>query len=108
MMKALEKDRDRRYETASTLASNVQRYLHDEPVLAFPPSTGYRFRKSARRNKTSIDFAVFVDQATFRSTSRCAISPSHLMEWISTWLARIGYNGPIGRFRAVKERRGLI
>jgi WD40 repeat protein len=51
VMKALEKDRNRRYETASAFAADVQRYLNDEPVLACPPSTWYRFRKFARRNK---------------------------------------------------------
>jgi serine/threonine protein kinase/WD40 repeat protein len=51
VMKALEKDRTRRYETASTFAADIQRYLADEPVLACPPSAGYRFRKFARRNK---------------------------------------------------------
>jgi eukaryotic-like serine/threonine-protein kinase len=50
-MKALEKDRNRRYETATGLAADVQRYLNDEPVLACPPSFWYRFRKLARRNK---------------------------------------------------------
>src|SRR5947207_4403600 len=51
VMKALEKDRNRRYETASTLAADVQRYLDDEPVQACPPTAGYRLRKFARRNK---------------------------------------------------------
>jgi tetratricopeptide (TPR) repeat protein/serine/threonine protein kinase len=51
VMKALEKDRDRRYESANSLAHDVQRYLNDEPVLACPPSAWYRFRKLARRNK---------------------------------------------------------
>jgi serine/threonine protein kinase/Tfp pilus assembly protein PilF len=51
VMKALEKDRNRRYETAIGLAKDVQRYLNDEPVQACPPSTWYRFRKFARRNK---------------------------------------------------------
>src|SRR5437870_5804688 len=50
-MKALEKDRNRRYETASGFAADVQRYLADEAVLACPPSAGYRLRKFARRNK---------------------------------------------------------
>jgi tetratricopeptide (TPR) repeat protein len=54
VMKALEKDRDRRYETANGLAMDVQRYLHDEPVLACPPSSWYRFRKIARRQKTAL------------------------------------------------------
>ena len=53
-MKALEKDRNRRYETANGFAMDVQRYLSDEPVLACPPSAGYRLRKFARRNKVAL------------------------------------------------------
>ncbi len=49
VMKALEKDRSRRYETASGLARDIQHYLADEPVEACPPSTGYRLRKLARK-----------------------------------------------------------
>lgn|SRR5579883_1726171 len=59
-MKALEKDRNRRYETANSLAMDVQRYLHDEPVLACPPSAGYRLRKFARRNKGRLAVAALV------------------------------------------------
>ena len=51
VMKALEKDRNRRYETASAFAADVQRYLNDEPVQACPPSAGYRLGKFLRRNK---------------------------------------------------------
>jgi RNA polymerase sigma factor (TIGR02999 family) len=51
VMKALEKDRNRRYETAAGFALDIQRYLADEQVEACPPSAGYRFRKFARRNK---------------------------------------------------------
>jgi serine/threonine protein kinase/WD40 repeat protein len=51
VMKALEKDRNRRYESASAFAADVQRYLDDEPVQACPPSLGYRLRKFVRRNK---------------------------------------------------------
>jgi serine/threonine protein kinase/tetratricopeptide (TPR) repeat protein len=51
VMKALEKDRNRRYETANGFAMDIQRYLADEPVLACPPSVGYRLRKLVRRNK---------------------------------------------------------
>jgi serine/threonine protein kinase/tetratricopeptide (TPR) repeat protein len=50
VMKALEKDRNRRYETANGFAMDVQRYLADEPVQACPPSAGYRLRKFARRH----------------------------------------------------------
>ncbi|HEV8066807.1 MAG TPA: protein kinase [Planctomycetaceae bacterium] len=51
-MKALEKDRTRRYETASGLAADIARYLNDEPVEASPPSTAYQLRKFARRYRT--------------------------------------------------------
>jgi serine/threonine protein kinase/tetratricopeptide (TPR) repeat protein len=54
VMQALEKDRNRRYETASAFAADVQRYLNDEPVLACPPSAWYRFRKFARRNRAAL------------------------------------------------------
>jgi serine/threonine protein kinase/WD40 repeat protein len=51
VMKALEKDRTRRYETANGLARDLQRYLADEPVEACPPSAGYRLRKLVRKYK---------------------------------------------------------
>ena len=53
-MKCLEKDRNRRYETANGFAADVQRYLDDEPVQACPPSAWYRFRKFARRNRRAL------------------------------------------------------
>jgi len=52
VMKTLEKDRTRRYETANGLAMDIQRHLETEPVLASPPSSIYRFQKLVRRNKT--------------------------------------------------------
>src|SRR5213075_2624874 len=54
VMRTLEKDRNRRYDTANALAADVQRYLNDEPVQACPPSAWYRFRKFARRNKAAL------------------------------------------------------
>ena len=51
VMKCLEKDRTRRYETANGLAADLQRHLSNEPVTARPPSTAYRFQKLLRRNK---------------------------------------------------------
>jgi tetratricopeptide (TPR) repeat protein len=54
VMKALEKERARRYETANGLAHDVQRYLKDEAVHAFPPSAWYRGRKFCRRNKVAL------------------------------------------------------
>jgi eukaryotic-like serine/threonine-protein kinase len=52
-LKALEKDRNRRYEAAAALAADIQHYLNDEPVQACPPSRTYRLRKFARRNKVA-------------------------------------------------------
>jgi len=54
VLKALEKDRTRRYGTASELSDDVQRYLDDKDVTATPPSTSYKIRKAVRRNKTAI------------------------------------------------------
>jgi serine/threonine protein kinase len=51
VMKCLEKDRTRRYETANGLARDIEHYLHEEPVEACPPSAGYRLRKYARKYK---------------------------------------------------------
>ena len=53
-MKALEKDRTRRYDTASGLADDVERFLKDEPIVARSPSLAYRFAKFARRNRTAV------------------------------------------------------
>jgi serine/threonine protein kinase len=60
VMKALEKDRGRRYETASAFAADVQRYLNDEPVLACPPSAGYCLRKFLRRHRGPVLAAALV------------------------------------------------
>jgi eukaryotic-like serine/threonine-protein kinase len=54
VLKALEKDRTRRYETASALGRDVQRYLADEFVEARPPSRNYRFKKFVRRHRGSV------------------------------------------------------
>jgi eukaryotic-like serine/threonine-protein kinase len=54
VLKALEKDRNRRYETASAFAADVQRYLADEPVQAGPPGAGYRLRKFLKRHRVPV------------------------------------------------------
>jgi eukaryotic-like serine/threonine-protein kinase len=56
-MKALEKDRARRYETPSELASDIERYLKNEPVVARPASAGYRLRKYVRRHRIAVGVA---------------------------------------------------
>ncbi|MHC4621351.1 MAG: protein kinase domain-containing protein, partial [Planctomycetota bacterium] len=60
VMKALEKDRTRRYETANELAMDIERHLRDEPVAAGPPSTTYRLHKFVRRNRAGVMFALLV------------------------------------------------
>jgi hypothetical protein len=59
-MKSLRKDRSRSYESASALAADIQRYLSDEPVLACPPTTMYRFQKLARKHKASLTTAAAI------------------------------------------------
>ncbi len=60
VMKALEKDRNHRYESASAFAADVERYLHDEPVLACPPSLAYRLGKFARRYRAILGTTALV------------------------------------------------
>lgn len=83
VMKALEKDRKRRYETAADLARDVQRFLDRQPVVARPPSQMYRISRFARRNKASVVATSLVLVALVSATV------------ISTWQA----------FRATQARR---
>ncbi len=75
VMKALEKDRTRRYETANALAVDIAHYLSDEPVVACPPSAAYKFRKFARRNMVVLTTAAIVITALLLGTA------------VSTWQA---------------------
>ena len=56
----MEKDRTRRYESVAALISDVERYLDSEPVLARPPTLGYRLRKLARQRGRELIAAVFI------------------------------------------------
>ncbi|MEO9593171.1 serine/threonine protein kinase [Rhodopirellula bahusiensis] len=60
VMKALEKDRTRRYDSAASLADDIRHYLRGEPVTARPPSKFYQFQKFARRNRVAIGTATLV------------------------------------------------
>jgi serine/threonine protein kinase/Tfp pilus assembly protein PilF len=60
VMKCLEKDRTRRYETANGLAADIHRHLNNEPIVARPPSRLYQFRKLVRRNRVAFTAAVAV------------------------------------------------
>jgi serine/threonine protein kinase/tetratricopeptide (TPR) repeat protein len=95
VMKSLEKDRTRRYETASGLARDIERYLHDEPVEAGPPSTIYRLRKFGRKHRAVLaivaGFAVLLAAATA----------------ISSWLAiRATRAEALARSNLAKAREG--
>jgi WD40 repeat protein/serine/threonine protein kinase len=74
VMKALEKDRNRRYESVGSFAADVQRFLNDEPVQACPPSAWYKFRKFARRNKAALATASTIALAVLISVSVLATS----------------------------------
>jgi WD40 repeat protein len=63
VMKCLEKDRTRRYETANGLAMDIERHLGHQPVMARPPSTAYRIQKFVRRNKVTVTAAGLVAAA---------------------------------------------
>jgi tetratricopeptide (TPR) repeat protein len=69
VMKSLEKERSRRYETANGLAMDVQRYLDDEAVQACPPSARYRFGKFARRNRAVLVTVLLVVAALLAGTA---------------------------------------
>ncbi len=77
VMKAIDKDRSRRYSTAGALAQDVSRFLMDQPVEARPPSAQYRFWKFARRNKVAISTASMVAGALIVGIA------------ISLWQARV-------------------
>ncbi|MGO9917137.1 MAG: protein kinase domain-containing protein [Isosphaeraceae bacterium] len=69
VMKALEKERGRRYGTASAFAAVIERYLHDQPVSACPPSRWYRFGKFARRHKLALFTTALVTLALVSGTA---------------------------------------
>ncbi|MES2469772.1 MAG: tetratricopeptide repeat protein [Verrucomicrobiota bacterium] len=90
VMKAIEKERARRYETANGLALDIQRFLADEPVSAGRPTAAYRFRKFARRHKAALRVAalavVVLVTAAMISTAMIA-SVLVAATVVSTWLA---------------------
>jgi tetratricopeptide (TPR) repeat protein len=81
VMKALEKERTRRYDTASGLAKDIDRFLNNDPVLARPPSNLYRLQKFARRNRGAFTAAVVMVLAACAVVIVLAIGLA-----VSTWL----------------------
>jgi len=77
VMKCLEKDRTRRYETANGLAADLKRHLDNEAVVARPPSMAYRLQKAFRRNKLAFSAGVAVVLALAAGLTLAAVGWSH-------------------------------
>ena len=114
VMKSLEKDRTRRYETASSFAEEIERFLKHEPVLARPPSALYRFQKLVRRNKgvviaaTAVAIAIVVglvvstslyyrEQAARRDADREAQRSRQVALFLEDMLKGVGPGVALGR-----------
>jgi serine/threonine protein kinase len=80
VMKCLEKDRARRYDTANGLAADIERYLHDEPVLARPPSALYRWRKFTRKHFIAVTGTIAFVALLLAATAVSA--------WLALWANR--------------------
>ncbi len=93
VMKALDKDRTRRYETANGFAADVSRYLAGEPVLAAPPSANYRLRKFAQKNRTVLTTAAVIAMLFVTGTA------------VSVWQAVRATNASIAADRSAQEAR---
>ncbi len=95
VMKALEKDRTRRYETANGLAMDLRRYLAAEPVLAAPPSASYRLQKFVRRNKgvvaagSMIAMSLIVGIVGFAWQARIAQARADELQQVSNFQAEM-------------------
>jgi len=114
VMKCLEKDRTRRYETANGLAADVQRHLSNEPVVACPPSAAYRFQKMVRRNRvvfmaaSTVTVAIllgsvistwsfFREKAASQSAKREAMKSEQLSRFLKEMIEAAGPEIALGR-----------
>jgi serine/threonine protein kinase len=93
VMRALDKDRNRRYATAGAMAEDVSRFLMHQPVVACPPSAWYRFTKFARRNRVAISTASSVIGALLLGTA------------VSVWQARVAIQERDEKVVALTEAR---
>lgn len=93
VMKALDKDRNRRYATAGSMAEDVSRFLMHQPVVACPPSAWYRFTKFSRRNKVAISTVSSVTTALLLGTI------------VSVWQAAVAIQERDEKVIALKEAR---
>jgi eukaryotic-like serine/threonine-protein kinase len=93
VMKCLEKDRMRRYDTANTLSMDIERHLKNEPVTACPPTAGYRFQKAFRRNKLMFTAGAAVAVALVLGIG------------ISLWQARVATRARNAAFESEAQRK---
>jgi serine/threonine protein kinase len=100
VMKAIDKERDRRYQSAGALAEDIRRYLDGETVLACPPSTGYRFRKFARRNRVVLASAATVFGALLLGLAATSLA------WYQANQETIRANDELGLRRREQVRTG--
>jgi serine/threonine protein kinase/WD40 repeat protein len=100
VMKALEKDRRRRYETASGLAADVRRFLAEEPIEARPPSAWYRFQKMTRRHRLALATTGVVAAALLLGTA--------LSVWQAVRATRAGRIALEARRAAVQAERAAV
>ena len=91
VMKCLEKDRTRRYETANGLAADLRRHLTNEPVVARPPSAAYKFQKAWRRNKVAFTAAIGIAAALLVGTV------------VSAWQAKVARRAALAEARQRNE-----
>jgi serine/threonine protein kinase len=103
VMKALEKDRGRRYETANGLARDVQRYLADEAVEACPPSVGYRLRKFTRKHRGSLTTAAALVALLVAGAAVCAWQALRAMR--AEAAAIVARDAEIAERQAAQEQR---
>lgn len=78
VLKAIEKERDRRYDTVSGLAQDLERYLSDEPVQARPPSAGYRLRKFVARHRVGVGATGIIAALLVAFAATMAVQSSRL------------------------------
>jgi serine/threonine protein kinase/pimeloyl-ACP methyl ester carboxylesterase len=101
VMKTLEKDRAKRYETASGLALDIERHLSNEPVVARPPSTAYRARKFIRRNR------VVVTEATLL-VCLAALSAAGAFLWLRQTRVQWAKNQAVPAVERLTEQAGQV
>ena len=91
VMKCLEKDRSRRYDTANGLAADITRHLTNEPVVARPPSVAYQFQKAYQRNKAAFAITALITVILVTATA------------FSTWQAQVARNSATAEEAAKQE-----